>query len=317
MSTQTISLAQLMPTCPREAQRLVQCTSEFVSYMAGKGGPDPADYPILNTLLQQFSTGSLQGIFSDDQIQTIRNSFGDALSPETIQGWAYHKPLGYAGDFQIIEKIYTHHTSSNPHLAKWDTFFHSQPAPRAVRNRLSFFLDQVWKSKMESPSFCRVLNVASGPGRDMRETLKFMGPSGLQIDCVEQDGEAIKHSQNLCQRFLSNIQFHHQNAFRFSTDHSYNLIWSAGLFDYFNDHVFQRVLKKYFSFLKPKGRLVVGNFTDENPSRGYMELFQWNLFHRSAKHLNQLAKNCGFQDRQIRVEAEPEGINLFLTIEKV
>ena len=36
--------------------------------------------------------------------------------------------------------------------------------------------------------------------------------------------------------------------------------------------------------------------------------------HRSKQHLQQLARECGFRERQIRVEQEPEGINLFLVI---
>jgi hypothetical protein len=105
MFTHTIPLSQFVPTGAQEVQKLAQGTSDFISHFAKKGGPDPSDYPILNTLLQQFSAENIQKNFSDEHLNMIRNAFGEALSPETIQGWAYHKPLGYAGDFQIIEKI--------------------------------------------------------------------------------------------------------------------------------------------------------------------------------------------------------------------
>ncbi|MDH5296192.1 MAG: class I SAM-dependent methyltransferase, partial [Nitrospirota bacterium] len=59
------------------------------------------------------------------------------------------------------------------------------------------------------------------------------------------------------------------------------------------------------------------NFTVDNPSRGYMELFKWNLFHRSKKHLYRLAQECGFTENQIRIEQEPEGVNLFLVVTKI
>ncbi|MEO6202912.1 MAG: class I SAM-dependent methyltransferase, partial [Nitrospirales bacterium] len=240
MFPHTIPLSQFFPSSATEIQKLAQGTSELIARFSKKGGPDPTDYPMLNTLLQQFSGGSIHKIFSADQLGSIRSAFGEALSPETIQGWAYHKPLGYAGDYQIIEKIYNYYTSSNPSLTKWDQFFHTQKAPKAVRNRLSFFLDQLWKTKMETPSTSHILNLASGPGRDMYEALKVLGTSKIEIDCVDQDANAINYAKDLCRDFLAHIQFTHKNVFRFSPNKTYDLIWSAGLFDYFNDNIFKR-----------------------------------------------------------------------------
>jgi len=314
MSNQPIPLSLYAPTRSLEIEKLVHETHEFIAYLSEKGGPDQTDYPLLNTLFQQFSQSTLREALSAEHLDSIHDAFGEALSPETIQGWAYQKPLGYAGDFQIIEKIYNFHRSSVPHLGKWDDYFHSQKAPQAVRNRLSFFLDQLWKTKTDHPSNTQVLNVASGPGRDMYEALKVLGGSDLRIDCVEQDIHAIDFAKSLCQKFLHNINFIHKNIFRFVTNTTYHLIWSAGLFDYFNDNLFKRTIRKLSKSLKPNGRMVIGNFSPDNPDRGYMELCNWKLIHRSQEHLLQLAKECGFHDRQIRVEQEPEGINLFLVI---
>ncbi len=314
MSSQPIPLSLFAPRRSLEIEKIVQETYEFIAYLSEKGGPDQTDYPLLNTLFQQFSQTTLREALSTEQLASIHDSFGAALSPETIQGWAYQKPLGYAGDFKIIEKIYNFDRSSLPHLVKWDDYFHSQKAPQAVRNRLSFFLDQLWKTKTDHPSGTQILNVASGPGRDMYEALKVLGASDLIIDCVEQDIHAIDFAKSLCQEFLHNINFLHKNIFRFVTNTTYHLIWSAGLFDYFNDNLFKRTIRNLSKSLKPNGRMVIGNFSPNNPSRGYMELCNWKLIHRSKEHLLQLAKECGFHDRQIHVEQDPEGINLFLVI---
>ncbi len=314
MSNQSIPLSHFAPTHSSEVGKLVDETQQFIAHLSGKGGPDPSDYLMLNTLLHNFSGEKTQSMVSETQLQKLRAAFGDALSPETIQGWAYQQPLGYAGDFKIIEKIYNYDRSPILKLAKWDDFFHSQKAPQAVRNRLSFFLDQLWKTKMEHPSGTQILNVASGPGRDMYEALKVLGASDLRIDCVEQDSHAIDFAKNLCQKFRQNINFIHKNVFRFFTDTTYHLIWSAGLFDYFNDNLFKRTIRKLAKSLKPNGRMVIGNFSPDNPDRGYMELCNWKLIHRSKEHLTQLARECGFKDHQIQVEQEAEGINLFLII---
>jgi extracellular factor (EF) 3-hydroxypalmitic acid methyl ester biosynthesis protein len=318
MFTHPIPLSQFISNhSSQRIQKLVRNASELISHFAKNGGPDPTNYPILNALLQPFSTENLQNLLTDEHLNIIRSAFGEALSPETIQGWAYHKPLGYAGDFQIIEKIYNYDISSNPRLAKWDHFFHSQKAPQAVRNRLSFFLDQLWTMKSENPGISQILNLASGPGRDMYEALKVIGPQKLEIHCVEQDVKAIDYAKGLCRNFLGQVHFTQKNIFRFMPTSTYHLIWSSGLFDYFNDHIFKRTLKRFFTHLRPNGKLVIGNFSIDNPTRGYMELFKWNLFHRSKNHLLTLAQECGFAEDQISIEQEPEGVNLFLMVTKI
>jgi len=223
MYTQPIPLSLFSPTHSPEIEKLVHETHGLISYLSAKGGPDPSDYLMLDTLLRCFSGDKGKSILSDDQLQRIRGAFGEALSPETIQGWAYHKPLGYPGDFQIIEKIYTYYTSSNPHLAKWDHFSHYQTATKAIRNRISFFLDQVWKAKTQATTNCQILNLASGPGRDMYETFSTLGTQGIQLDCVEQDPQAINYAMDLCKKFLSHIQFFNKNVLRFTTTKNYNL----------------------------------------------------------------------------------------------
>jgi len=251
---------------------------------------------------------------SNADLDLIRYELGEAMSPKTIQGFAYHKPHGYAGDYEIIEKIYGNHIASDIHLANWDRFFQSHGAAQAVRNRVSFLLDQVWNIKTQLGRQTRILNVASGPGRDMYECFRVMGPSGLFFDCVDQDQNAIHHAGDLCQRYSSHIEFFHQNIFKFVANKTYDLIWSAGLFDYFSDNLFKRVLKRLLPFIEKKGKLVIGNFSDQNPSQDYMEFFNWLLNHRSAEKLRLLALECGIHPHNITIQKEPEGVNLFLII---
>ena len=60
------------------------------------------------------------------------------LSLETMQGHAYLKPHGYAGDFELIDKIYTYWKSDDPNLIRWDDYFHSQ------ESSLQFLVCHFW-----------------------------------------------------------------------------------------------------------------------------------------------------------------------------
>lgn len=119
-------------------QILTREISDFLSHLAKNGGPTPAEYPLLNHHLSHFANPQFSNNLSAEQIVSLRNSLGVALSPETIQGWAYHKPLGYAGDYLLIEKIYKNFVCPNPSLQRWDLFSHTQKATKAIRNRISF-----------------------------------------------------------------------------------------------------------------------------------------------------------------------------------
>jgi len=65
--------------------------------------------------------------------------------------------------------------------------------------------------------------------------------------------------------------------------------------------------------LDADGELVIGNFSDSNPTRNYMEIIaEWFLHHRSKEKLITLAHECGLPTSSISVQQEPMGVNLFL-----
>jgi SAM-dependent methyltransferase len=111
------------------------------------------------------------------------------------------------------------------------------------------------------------------------------------------------------------IRFHQANALRFKTIERFHIIWSAGLFDYLRDAMFVRLLKVFLQHCLPGGEIVVGNFGEHNPSRNYMELLGgWKLIHRGRDQLIALSKLAGVSAEHVRVDQEPEGVNLFLHI---
>ena len=117
---------------------------------------------------------------------------------------------------------------------------------------------------------------------------------------------------------MSKSTFIKKNIFRFNTEDKFDIIWSAGLFDYFDDKAFIMLLKKFRNWLKDDGEIIIGNFNENhNPSRAYMELFgEWHLNHRTDEQLYHLAKQAGYENQKISVGREPENVNLFLHLKK-
>ncbi len=288
---------------------------DFIRTLVQNGGPDESEYEILDNFFAKFMSHFNQGVFSEKDRQELWQNFGEAFSTQTMQGFAVCKPHGYLGDFEIIDRIYQSWVSPHEHLKKWDYFFHTRQAPRAVRNRKAYFqqlLQQVEANHRNGS--IHLLNVGSGPARDVSEYLDQYPHSQIRIDCLDQDQKAIYYAQKLCTDHLDRVFFINENIFHYRPAYSYDLIWSAGLFDYLLDRHFCVILKRLLKKLKPNGELVIGNFSPKNPTRAYMEFACWRLYHRTDQQLRQLAEEAGVPAEYIRVEAEPEKVNLFLHI---
>ena len=111
----------------------------YLSTLVKKGGPDPDDYAELSRMINDVAGHLNAAGHAENEVKMLHAVLGDALSTETVQGMALQKPHGYAGDYEIIERIHNRYVSTQPHLEKWDLYFHAQAAPKAVRNRKGFF----------------------------------------------------------------------------------------------------------------------------------------------------------------------------------
>lgn len=277
---------------------------------------DSSYFPKIDEMVKVVSNYRKEGILSESDIKDINSYFGNEFIENTIQGYGLKKPYGYAGDFLMIDKIYTFHTSPIQKYKFWDDFFHNHSAPKAVRNRKAYFKNLVL-NKLQGREQLKILNIASGPARDLLELFQEIEAiKGLNVTCVEMDKNAIEYAQNLTKTYSEHIEFINKNALRFQTDKQYDLVWSAGLFDYFDDKGFAFLLKRCKDWVKQDGEIVIGNFNENNnPTRDYMEIFgEWFLHHRTENELINLALQVGFQKEQISVGREAENVNLFLHI---
>jgi len=301
-----------------ESSLLSQFDDLFQDFIV-KGGPLPPEYAVLNRAIRHLGDAVRAGVVDPQDLQTYVQHTTRLYLQGTMQAEAVERQYGYSGDFHIIDHIYKRHISENPQRRLWDLYFHAQAAPVAVRNRKAYFQDLMVRHMASRPDNQRleVLNVASGPGRDMREFFQEHPDKPVFIDCVDMDARAIDYARNLCAPWLDKLAFHHRNVLRFIPTRGYDLVWSAGLFDYLSDKLFVHLLKTLLAVTKPGGEVVVGNFSDFNPSRDFMELLgHWQLNHRSRETLLALTSQAGISPNQVQIHWEPEGVNYFLHIRR-
>ncbi|MBK7761868.1 MAG: class I SAM-dependent methyltransferase [Bacteroidetes bacterium] len=294
-------------------QNLTQPIS-FLQQIISNGGPESNQYETLNNVFDTLAEEYKSGRLKHEELVLLQNGFGDECMQNTLHGHIKSKPFGYAGDFMIIDKIYKEQITEDDRFVKWDIFWNKHAASKAVRNRKDYFIKTI-SDKLSHKTSLQLLDVASGPARDLEEIYKIIPSHQLHTVCIEADKNAIEYAKKLNECNEHEIDFIHKNIFRFSTDQKFDIVWSAGLFDYFNDAIFVKLLRKFISWTASGGEVIIGNFSTQNPSRNYMELIgDWFLEHRSKDHLINLALEAGAEQKNIRVGSEMEGVNLFLHI---
>jgi hypothetical protein len=243
---------------------------------------------------------------------------------------AYHKPRGYAGDYEMMNHLYTNETMGN---TLFDQCMHrylvEEPAGRAVKNRAVYLADKInniiVNSKNNRP--VKIASIASGPGVEVQfllDNLKDIQGRDVEFYFIDQDIESLKYAQK---KIISKDRFV-KSGFKFNfinnavkniiadglDDQGFDLIYSAGLFDYFSSPVARIAAEKIYEALSENGVLVIGNFNVGISTTPLMEtLLDWNLIYRSKKDMEILFGGIG---KAVEIENEPLNINLFANIIK-
>ena len=241
--------------------------------------------------------------------------------PGIMQNYTYIKPHGYPGDYQIIDWIYTNKTATSGIDKLWDEFYHRQAATQAVRNRKNFFRNIFGNHCNQYPDGFSVLNIASGPGRDVAESITDLNCSaeGVAIHCVDSDRNSIAYAKEVVGNTPSRVTIHWEvaNAFKLRTERKYEIVWSAGLFDYLDDRFAVALVRRMWKWTKDGGTMIFGNFHPSNPSRNYMEWCgNWHLIHRTESDLIALCVKAGIAKESVYIDKEPLGINIFCLVAK-
>lgn len=278
----------------------------FLSMLVEKGGPEPHEYKEFTAIVNNLE---------DDELNCFREVIRRSLNENTLIGHGFVKPFGYPGDFSIIHSIYQNYVNPDTRYSNWDLFFQDQAGAHAVRNRKDYFLQRCGEIDQTDGGEKRVLILGSGPATDVNEYFHNNPDSRIHFDLVDFDQNAIDFAKSQNEQFKASIDYFRINVLRFKPYQWYDLIWSAGLFDYFKDKHFIYMVNKYYKYLAEGGEFIIGNFSNSNPTRRLMEvLSDWYLNHRSKNDLVRMAIEAKAHEELVEVEREELGVNLFLRI---
>jgi chemotaxis methyl-accepting protein methylase len=296
-------------------------------------------YDELNRFYEQFT--GIVGRFTESKQSFIHREFfqkrlREFLSKSKLCHRSATKPLGYAGDYEMMNIIYRNAFEGDDLFSQIMNKIDCEgTASKAVRNRRFFLYRKLRELVMSGANShdLKIMSIACGPALEFYDLIRsFDGVQlsfGIEFIGIDQDMLALEDAQT---RIETQIQDHprikvhleQDNIKRLIVDTSNtkdlyadaDFIYTAGLFDYLSSRASSRLIQKLYSFLKPGGTLIIGNFGEHNPQRFIMEFGgEWFLIYRSEEDFKVLAQGLP-GDPHLSVEKEPEGVNLFLTIIK-
>ena len=210
---------------------------------------------------------------------------------------SFEKPRGYAGDAVMLDHIYgTGEGRVAPHPASTDgqiyAYTVNAPAPAAVRFRrkvLARLIDEA--AARLGPGNASVVSIACGHLREADLSVAVQSGKIGRFVAIDQDDDSIAVVDD--EYGPLGVEARHGSV-RQILGHRIQIpkcdvIYAAGLYDYLDDKVAQRLLQIMVDALNPGGKVLVANFVPNVPDVGYMEAFMdWWLIYRDMDQVTQL-----------------------------
>jgi extracellular factor (EF) 3-hydroxypalmitic acid methyl ester biosynthesis protein len=299
----------------------------------------PAILPILTNFFEKFES-NLLGLDSEllPEYQTFaRRQLHPLLLCSPFLYRCFAKPLGFAGDYEMVNMMMREPLEGASLYAKIvNLWFLQQPPAEAHRNRIRRLVEHLQETTaraMRLGRTAKILNVGCGPVHEVQMFLRECHISDrAQFTLIDFNEETLGYCQSVVEeakrKYSRATQFKYvrksvQQIIKESNrvdglalDGQYDLVYCAGLFDYLNDMVCQRLTDIFYGWLAPGGKLLTTNVDGFNPRRLTMDhIMEWHLFYRRGVDLLALKPAAALSD-SCTVKADLTSVNIYFEAEK-
>jgi extracellular factor (EF) 3-hydroxypalmitic acid methyl ester biosynthesis protein len=253
---------------------------------------------------------------------------------------AFAKPLGYAGDYELVDMMLREPCEGSSLFAKaLNVWLLGQAPARGHRNRIDYLARKLLEETARVTAQgrrTRVYNLGCGPAVEIQRFLQEQSASNATeftlLDFNEEtlahvrsilEGLKRTHGRNTSIRYVKrSVQQVLKDGGKYAPrpENQYDFVYCAGLFDYLADNVCKRLMNIFYDMLAPGGLLVATNVSDvmneARPFRYSMEyMLDWHLIYRDAKRLEAAAPTAAAPE-DVAVLTEDSGVNVFLEVRK-
>ena len=216
----------------------------------------------------------------------------------------WDKPRGYSGDGDLLQKMYDCFELPDGHpysKTKWDHFICGNPEFLALQHRKTMFREQL--DQMIDAGATSFVDLGCGNGwyteyaweRFVYTGVPFGTVVGIDHDFPPTRTGPLWVKANVLKKLPS---------------YQCDIVYCGGLFDYFSDGIFSRMLERIKQF-EPKF-MMIGNLDQSPSAQSMMDCLDWRIFDRTRWNLLELAIPIFNEGWDLRVETDPTGHQHFL-----
>jgi extracellular factor (EF) 3-hydroxypalmitic acid methyl ester biosynthesis protein len=247
----------------------------------------------------------------------------------------YFKPLGYAGDYEMVSMILRDPHEGDSLFAKLlNVFILGQVPGEAHRNRVTYLVHRLADETdrmAQRGEICRIYNLGCGPAGEVQHFLRHNDLSQhARFTLLDSNDETLRNTGTLLETVKAQhnrrtpIKLVKKSVYQLlkpsdrakSNGEQYDYIYSAGLFDYLNDQVGRTIIELTYELLAPGGLLLITNVDPVNPIKNIMDhIYDWHLIYRDGRELTALASGLP-ADASITISAEHTSANVILEVRK-
>ncbi len=295
--------------------------------------------PIATEYLVNFNTkfSELIDVDSISDGSAYHRIFGQLIYPffsgSDLAKRAKEKPLGYAGDFEMMNQIYRNGFEGKTLVGKiLHNYVANEKSSESVAFRKPYFLSYYESFLNKSEEQVNILSLASGPCVEFQEAIEQFDQSKLDRLCLtlfDLDQVSLEYAQtkiyekSIEQQKRINVEFINASVKMFIESYGienteyYDLIYSGGLFDYLDNMTSTAIVTNLFKFIKPGGKVIIGNFTTKNSTKAFCHFVtSWHLIHKTEEEMRAWTKYIPADSYELEVEYDTNGINAFIVITK-
>ena len=240
---------------------------------------------------------------SGAELVGARRAVQAVLNPWLLRSrlWArsWLKPHGFPGDYRMLEWMYELEQDScaradQPVVVNLlDDLYRSVHSVQAVWHRRAWFA-QLIARHIRSGQAARVLDVASGGSRYVRDVIEDHGVHAVEPTFFDQDPAALAFIRSwlpadtpiatICSP-VSRLP-HVLPATSSSHAAPFDVVISTGLFDYLPTEFARELIAHMVALARPGGTVAICNFSPEDASRLVKEwVADWPLIYRTGEDL--------------------------------
>jgi extracellular factor (EF) 3-hydroxypalmitic acid methyl ester biosynthesis protein len=247
----------------------------------------------------------------------------------------YQKPLGYAGDYEMVNMIVRDPVEGSSLFSKTINLWILSQAPAvAHRNRINYLSEMLAKETRRAATDgrrARIFNLGCGPAREIQTLLADYDISSRAVfTLLDFNDETLQYTGKVLADLVHRMdrktglelvkksvhQVLKEEAKPRSPHERYDVVYCAGVFDYMSDRICKRLMNIFYDMLKPGGLICVTNVDAANPWQKSLEfLLEWHLIHRDCTQLKALIPDRAPRECA-RFTSDETGINIFLEVRK-